>query len=148
MKNDLARAALLTRGISLRGHFVTVLGQNPFLSPDGEETVRLRISNILYATPIEPLLQMLEDLGVKLTTNLMPEFFREENEKLTDDKTGRLFAFMTQPKKPLPRFVRLMKKHKVYLSYMGQEEEIKKAKNLTQDQVTSSEIQNLSSSGS
>ena len=64
VKNDLARAALLTRGISLRGHFVTVLGQNPFLSPDGEETLRLSISNILYATPIEPLLQMLEDLAV------------------------------------------------------------------------------------
>ena len=102
VKNDLARAALLTRGISLRGHFVTVLGQNPFLSPDGEETLRLSISNIPYASSLEPLLQTLDNLGLKLTTRLMPEYFREENDKLIDVKTGRLFAYMVQPKHPLP----------------------------------------------
>ena len=133
VKNDLARAALLTRGISLRSHFVTVLGQNPFLSPDGKETLRLSISNIPYATSIEPLLHILDNLGVKLTTGLMPEYFREDNGKLMNVKTGRLFAYMTQPKDPLPRFVKLMKNHKVYLSYMGQEEELKRLESLEKE---------------
>ena len=142
MKNEIARAALLTRGISLRGHYVAVLGQNPFLSPDGEETLRLSISNIPYATAIEPLLQALNSLGVKLTTNLMPEYFREENDKLINVKTGKLFAYMSPPKQPLPRFLKIMKKHKVYLSYLGQKEELERLEKLekAREQLRDQEI--------
>ena len=141
VKNDIARALLLTRGISLRGHYVAVLGQNPFLTPDGEEPQRLSISNIPYGFSIEPILQALDDLGVKLTSNLKPEYFREDNNKLIEVKTGKLFAYMSPPKEPLPRFVQLTRRHKVYLSYLGQEEELEKIQNLekAKEQATQQE---------
>ena len=50
VKNSHARALLLTRGLNIRGHTVTVLGQNPFLY-EGEETVRLSVINFVKQQP-------------------------------------------------------------------------------------------------
>ena len=51
---------------------------------------------------------------------------------------------MSPPKEPLPRFVQLTRRHKVYLSYLGQEEELKKLEELekAREQATQQEKEN------
>lgn len=139
LSNELARATLLTTGVSLRGHFVPVLGSNPFFL-NGKETIRLSISNFPFAgsSSLEVIQRELETLNVNMTSKLQYNMYRDTNNKLTNCSNGKMFVYIIAPETPLPKFIKV-DRHKVFLSYLGQDEalnakEIEQSKENSNDQ--------------
>ena len=121
MKDETSRISLLTGGISIRGHHITVLGKNPYLV-DGEEGVRLTIKNIAYSVSTDAIKGELLSLGVIFGSEIDYELYRVD-QKLTSCSTGNRFAFIQKPKIPLPKEIKIAGKFKAYLSHKGQEED-------------------------
>ena len=119
LKCNLSRAAILTKGLSIRGHHVTVLSKNPFLSPEGEETVSLKINNVPYSVSHETIKNKLRSIGVVLTNEMQWEMYKDDN-KMLACKTGRRFVSICPPKKPLPKSIKIADKFTAFLSYQGQ----------------------------
>ena len=126
LKDSSARSSLLTKGINIRGHSVTVLSKNPFLSADGQETTRLKINNLPYSVSNETIKGKLRSLGVELCGEIEWELYKDDK-KLTSCKTGSRFIKIAPPKVPVPKSVKNADKFIAYLSYKGQGEEGAKA---------------------
>ena len=140
LSNELARATLLTTGVSLRGHFVPVLGSNPFLV-NGKETIRLSISNFPFAgsSSLEVIQRELDTLNVNMTSKLQYNMYRDTNNKLTNCSNGNMFVYIIAPETPLPKLIKV-DRHKVFLSYPGQDEALN-AKEIEQSKENSN-VQN------
>ena len=126
LKDNKSRSALLTNGINVRGHSVTVLGKNPYLSADGEETIRLKINNLPYSVSNETVKSKLRSLGVEVCGEVEWELYKDDK-KLTSCKTGSRFIKIAPPKVTVPKSVTIADKFIAYLSYKGQDEDRAKA---------------------
>ena len=121
LKDNLSRSALLTKGLNIRGHSVTVLGKNPFLSADGEETIRLKINNMPYSVSNETIKAKLRSIGVEVCSEMEWELYKDDK-KLTSCKTGSRFIKIAPPKVTVPKSIKIADKFIAYLSYKGQDE--------------------------
>ena len=81
------RYKLLISGLSVRGIDIPVYGENP-LAIDGQEAVRLKISNVDYLTPDSDVLSALKKLNIKIVTDLMYECYRDKEGNLLKTKNG------------------------------------------------------------
>ena len=117
------RYSVLIKGISLRGHHITTYGENP-LSIDGQEAVRLKISNLDYRTSDEEVVITLRSIGFLLASNVMYESFRDEKGKLLKTKSGNRFVFIARPTFPFSGKIEIGEDLNVYISYKGMENDI------------------------
>ena len=124
MKDSLSRATILTKGLTIRGYHVNVLSKNPFLSPEGEETVRLRINNIPYSVSHETIKNKLKSIGVVFTNDIQWEMYKDDNKGMLSCKTGRRFVSISPPKNPLPKSILIAEKFTAFLSYQGQDDPV------------------------
>ena len=129
-RND--RNRLLINGIIIFGFSISIYGQNPFLI-NGEEGVKLFISNVHYSIADEPIIAALKEAGVILGSNLKLESMRDDEGKMLDTSTGRRFVFMAPPKEPLPEYVRVADTTNAYLTYRGMPERNKENPNNVND---------------
>ena len=114
------RAQILLRGLTIRGHTITVLSTNPRLV-NGEQTIRLNIGNVPYEVNDSDVMTALELLGLKFGSQLKYEFYRDEDKNPTDIKTGRRFISIAPPLKPLPDMVKVANKYRAFLQYNRKE---------------------------
>ena len=73
--NHMERRKLLISGVAIRGVHITVYGENP-LSIDGQDAVRLRISNIDYLTSDIDVINAIKNQGITIVSDLMYESYR------------------------------------------------------------------------
>ena len=106
VKDRTSRNTLLRTGISLRGTAVTLLGKNPFLV-DGEEAMKLIISNIPFSVSNDSIKQALVGKGIKVAGEMQWEKYRETGGGLTSYKTGKRFIHIAPPKDTLPSKVKV-----------------------------------------
>lgn len=106
-----ARMQLLVSGIALQGVQVSLADKNPFVvwGSAGEEipSTRVVISDIPLSYTNSEIEGALIKMGCHLMSRLKYEFDRDTNGKLTNWKTGRRFVFVSIPKEPLPREVKI-----------------------------------------
>ena len=110
------RANLLLRGLTIRGHSITVLSKSPRLV-NGIQTIRLNIGNVPFEIPDHQVKAALETLGLTLGSQIHYEFYKDEEEEPTNVKTGRRYVFIATPSQPLPEWVKVADKFRAYLQY-------------------------------
>ena len=115
-KNKADRTKILLTGLEIRGHSIAVLSKSPRLL-NGEQTIRLNISNIPYEVPDADLKDALDHLGIKFGQGIQYEFYKDEKNNFT----GRRFVNMTKPPQPLPQMVKIADKYRAYLQYNRKE---------------------------
>ena len=118
VKDSHSRLTLLNTGLNIRGHHVTVLSKNPNLI-NGQESVRLSISNLPYSVSNETIKKTLKNLGVTFGRDLEWDLYHKDK-KVTACKTGKRFAWIAPPKIPLPNHFKVAGKFHGFLSYKGQ----------------------------
>lgn len=120
LKCSHSRLTLLSTGLNIRGHHVTVLSKNPNLI-NGQESVRLSISNLPYSVSNETIKKTLKNLGVTFGRDLEWDLYHKDR-KVTACKTGKRFAWIAPPKIPLPKHFKVAGKFHGFLSYKGQDD--------------------------
>ena len=134
VRNEKARATLLTHGLTIRGVHVTVLSKNPYMVDD-QETVKLIVGNLPFSISNEEIEKTLVSLGAKLASKMMWEHYREPKDPgnpnkipgLTSFKNGRRFIFIAKPEVPLPLTAKVAVEFSAFLYYKGQKEAIAEA---------------------
>ena len=101
-----ARNQLLMKGVTIGGIYVPIIGTNPHLVDGASDTptIKIIIGNIglsVADTEIEKELKNIN--GLVLRSKLYDECYRDENGKLSLFKSGRRFAYISEPPHPLPR---------------------------------------------
>lgn len=128
VKTKKVRADILTKGLVVRGHSVQVLSKNPHLI-DGQEAVRLMISNIPYEVSEQEIKKALTPLGLKFGSELHWEYYYEQNNaSFCKVKTGKRYVFIKPPEKPLPAFIKVLGKYKGYLTLKEEGKKTEKVK--------------------
>ena len=100
-----ARRILIAQGVTIGDTYVSVIEVNPKIVHGAENSpsVKLIIGNIplsISNDEIETELKKLE--GVHLRSRLFFENYRDDEGGLSSFKTGRRFAYINAPSKPLP----------------------------------------------
>ena len=114
------RDLLLQTGLNIRGFTVTHHNRNPYLGKNGEEQVRLIISNVPYSIASEEIIKSLDSIGVTVNANdIQWENYRDEERNMLGTKTGRRFIFIDPPTTPLPTKMQVAGKTIAYLNYKG-----------------------------
>ena len=120
------RDLLLQTGLNIRGYTITLHSRNPFLNKNGEEQVRLIISNVPYSIANEEIIKSLDSIGVTVSAkDIQWENYRNENRDMLSTKTGRRFIFIDPPTSPLPTSMRVAGKSTAYLNYKGMQKKTK-----------------------
>ena len=114
------RAKILLRGITVRGHAITVLGTSPRLV-NGLQTIRVNIANIPYEIPDSEVQVALDLLELKFGSSILYEFYKDEEKQPTSVKTGRRYVNIVPPSKPLPEYIKVSDKYRAYLQYNRKE---------------------------
>ena len=114
----LARASILANGLTVRGHMISVMGDNPYLM-DGTETNRLTISNLPLSVSNDAVKSVLVDMGLKLPENLKWDMYRDNAGNQTSFKNGKRFVYIPPPAKPLPKTIKVNGMFTAYLNYKG-----------------------------
>ena len=128
VKTKKVRADILTKGLVVRGHSVQVLSKNPHLI-DGQEAIRLMISNIPYEVSEQEIKKALTPLGLKFGSELHWEYYFEPNNaSVCKVKSGKRYVFIKPPEKPLPAFIKVLGKHKGYLTLKEEGKKTEKVK--------------------
>ena len=121
------RDMLLQTGLNIRGYTVTLHSRNPFLGKNGEDKVRLIISNVPYSIANEEILKSLGSIGVAVEANdILWENYRDENQGMLKTKTGRRCVFIEPPITPLPTSMKVAGISIAYLNYKGMQKATKK----------------------
>ena len=114
MKTKSDRAKLLLRGITIRGHSISVLGKSPRLV-NGMQTIRLNIGNVPFEIPDHEVKTALVDiLGLTFGSQIQYEFYKDEEEAPTNVKTGRRYVSIIPPSEPLPQWVKIADKYRAF----------------------------------
>ena len=114
----LARASILANGLSIRGHMISVMGENPFLV-DGRETNRLTISNLPLSVSNDAVKSVLLDMGLRFSENLKWDMYRDNAGNQTSFKNGKRFVYIPPPAQPLPKTIKVNGMFTAYLNYKG-----------------------------
>ena len=106
------RASLLLNGFELRNRLISPNDKNPFIvrTPEGEKeapTTKLIIGNLPISYSNQDIETKLRQLGCELQSKMMMERDRDENGGLTRWLTGRRFAYMKIPDRPLPEKINI-----------------------------------------
>ena len=121
------RDILLQQGLNIRGYTVTLHSRNPYLGKNGEEQVRLIISNVPYSIANEEIIKSLDSIGVTVSVkDIQWENYRDENRDMLGTKTGRRFIFIDPPTSPLPTSMQVAGKSTAYLNYKGMQKKTQK----------------------
>ena len=121
------RDLLLQTELNIRGYTVTLHSRNPFLNKNGEEQVRLIISNVPYSIANEEIIKPLDSIGVTVSAkDIQWENYRDENRDMLGTKTGRICIFIDPPTSPLPTSMQVAGKSTAYLNYKGMQKKTKK----------------------
>ena len=121
VKNPKSRMEVLRREITVRKHSISVSNENPLLM-DGEETVRIIISNIPSSVADEEIRNALILKGLKLGKSLRHEMYRDYENHLMSVKTGRRIVHIAPPKDPLPKSITVAN---IFIGYITQPKERK-----------------------
>ena len=103
------RDKILVQGLILRGIRVTARERNPYntTTKDGSITekpsTKVIIGNVPLSFDHEEISKALQSLGCELRSQLFEERDRDSSGRLTRWKTGRRFAYITVPSKPLSK---------------------------------------------
>ena len=102
--HEVARAKLLTEGITINGKTISLDGINPFFLRGSERAgTRLTISNLPFSYGNDAVARNLKAAGVNFRSDIQMEKARAPDRSLTDWKTGRRLVWIDLPTKPLPR---------------------------------------------
>ena len=106
---EVARAKLLSTGITLYGTRVSFDSMNPFRTGGGSESdsTRLTISNLPFSYSDDAMERNLYRLGVRLRSRITMERARGPDNHLSDWKTGRRTMWIEMPSSPLPKTVKM-----------------------------------------
>ena len=114
------RELLLQNGLNIRGFTVTLHSRNPYLGKNGEEQVRLIISNVPYSIASEEIIKSLDLIGVTVSAkDIQWEQYRDENRNMLKTKTGRRVVWIDPPITPLPTQMKVAGVSTAYLNYKG-----------------------------
>ena len=116
LKTKTDRANLLLRGLTIRGHSISVLSKSPRLV-NGMQTIRLNIGNVPFEIPDHEVKAALEILGLTFGSQIQYEFYKDEEDEPTNVKTGRRYVSIATPSQPLPEWVKVADKYRAYLQY-------------------------------
>ena len=122
LKGTRLRHKLLISGLSIRGHDIPIYGENP-LAIDGQEAVKLKISNIDYLTPDSAVITALRKLKIQLVTDIMYECYRDNEGNLLKTKNGSRFIFIVRPTTFFAQTVSIGEET-AYSSYKGMEKDM------------------------
>ena len=115
----IARASILATGLSLRGHMVPVLSENPNLV-DGQETSRLIITNLPFSVSNDALKSALIETGFQLgSSHVQWEMYRDDANDLSTYKNGKRYIYIAPPKLAVPRSIKVAGKFDAFLNYKG-----------------------------
>ena len=102
-----ARVELLLNGVTIRQHTVQTHNKNPFILRDSNGTevpaTKLWLSDVPISVEGKDLELALKKLGCTMRSGLIFEKSRNKDGNLTRFLTGRRFAFINTPAKPLPK---------------------------------------------
>ena len=106
---EVARAKLLTTGITLNGTRVSLDSMNPFRTGGGTESdsTRLTVSNLPFSYSDDAMERNLYRLGVRLRSRITMERARGPDNHLSDWKTGRRTMWIEMPRSPLPKTTKM-----------------------------------------
>ena len=116
LKTKTDRANLLLRGLTIRGHSISVLSKSPRLV-NGMQTIRLNIGNVPFEIPDHEVKAALEILGLTFGSQIQYELYKDEEDEPTNVKTGRRYVSIATPSQPLPEWVKVADKYRAYLQY-------------------------------
>ena len=120
------RELLLQYGLNVRGFTVTLHSRNPYLGKNGEEQVRLIISNVPYSIASEEIVKSLDLIGLTVSAkDIQWEQYRDENRNMLKTKTGRRVVFIDPPITPLPTQMKVAGVSTAYLNYKGMQKKTK-----------------------
>ena len=100
-----ARKVLIAQGVTIGDTYVSVIEVNPKIVRGAEESssVKLIIGNLPLSVSNDEIERELKNLeGVNLKSRLFFENYRDDEGGLSSFKTGRRFAYINPPAKPLP----------------------------------------------
>ena len=101
-----ARDTLLIKGVTIRGIYISIIGQNPnIVQGAGEKpAIKVIIGNLPMSISNDLILSSLKQVeGASIRTRIFDEKYRDESGGLSAFKTGRRFVYVNPPEKPLPR---------------------------------------------
>ena len=115
----IARASILASGLSMRGHMVPVLSENPNLV-NGEETSRLYVSNLPFSVSNNALKSALIEIGLQLgSSEIQWEMYRDEKNDMSAYKNGKRYIYIAPPKVALPKSIKVAGKFDAFINYKG-----------------------------
>ena len=115
----IARASILAHGLTIKGHMIPVLNENPNLV-DGQETSRLTITNLPFSVSNEALKTALIGIGVTFgKKDLRWDMYRDNQGGMTDYKNGKRWVYIVPPSKPLPKKIKVAGMFNAFLDYQG-----------------------------
>lgn len=97
-----ARASLLISRFTLRGVSVDLYDANPFVIPEGDSSY-VAVHDMPLSYSDEEILKWLRLKGFVPVSDVRHKFARDENNKLTNFKTGTRFLYVRGPTTKLPR---------------------------------------------
>ena len=101
-----ARDTLLIKGVTIRGIYISIIGQNPnIVHGAGEKpAIKVIIGNLPMSISNDLILSSLKQVeGASVRTRIFDEKYRDESGGLSAFKTGRRFVYVNPPDNPLPR---------------------------------------------
>ena len=101
-----ARDTLLIKGVTIRGIYISIIGQNPSIVQGAGEkpAIKIIIGNLPLSISNDLILSSLKQVeGVSIRTRIFDEKYRDESGGLSAFKTGRRFVYVNPPENPLPR---------------------------------------------
>ena len=101
-----ARDSLLIKGVTIRGIYISIIGQNPnIVHGAGEKpAIKVIIGNLPMSISNDLILSSLKQVeGASVRTRIFDEKYRDESGGLSAFKTGRRFVYVNPPDNPLPR---------------------------------------------
>ena len=100
-----ARNTLVAQGVTIGDTYISVIQANPRIVRGAEESpsVKIIIGNIPLSVSNDEVVDELKKVeGVHLRSRLLFENYRDDEGGLSSFKTGRRFAYINPPAKPLP----------------------------------------------
>ena len=101
-----ARTTLLMKGVTIGGTYISIIENNPHIVKGAGDrpAVKIIIGNLPLSISNDLIMSSLKQVpDISLRTHLFEEKYRDEKGGLTSFKTGRRFAYVNPPSKPLPK---------------------------------------------
>ena len=94
------------KGVTIGGTYISIIENNPHIVKGAGDrpAVKIIIGNLPLSISNDLIMSSLKQVpDISLRTHLFEEKYRDDNGGLTSFKTGRRFAYVNPPPKPLPK---------------------------------------------